>query len=139
MSLDVYLNRKVYLSYNKGETYIEQDETVYSNNITHNLGNMADKVGLYDVLWRPYRLRDEYDKSWDYDKEYSFEDSITILAKELIKPMKEGLEKLKSCPDCCKKLNPKNGWGSYEGLVKFTEDYLEACEENPEAVVVVSR
>lgn len=38
-----------------------------------------------------------------------------------------------------KKFNPKNGWGSYGGLVKFVEDYLAACIENPTAKVSVWR
>jgi hypothetical protein len=30
---------------------------VYNANITHNLGKMAEKAGLYETLWRPYRLK----------------------------------------------------------------------------------
>jgi hypothetical protein len=29
---------------------------VYNANITHNLGKMAE-AGLYEALWRPYRLK----------------------------------------------------------------------------------
>ena len=33
-------------------------EVLYDANITHNLGEMAKKAGIYEALWRPYRLKD---------------------------------------------------------------------------------
>ena len=47
MSLDVYLKR-------------EGVETVYCANITHNLNVMAGKAGIYEALWRPYKLIEGY-------------------------------------------------------------------------------
>lgn len=38
-----------------------------------------------------------------------------------------------------KKLNPENGWGDYKGFIEFVRAYLEACSENPDAVVSVWR
>ena len=40
MSLDVWLNAVV-------------KTQVFSANITHNLGKMADEAGIYKALWRP--------------------------------------------------------------------------------------
>ena len=101
------------------EAEYETDE-VYSANITHNLITMAGEAGIYEHLWRP--------------------DEINITkAKELIEPLREGLHKLKSEPEKYKAFNPSNGWGSYEGLVRFVSNYLDACYENPEADVSVSR
>ena len=97
----------------------ETDE-VYSANITHNLNTMSKEAGVYKHLWRPDEL------------------GITK-AKELIDPLREGLHKLKLEPDKYRKFNPENGWGSYEGLVRFVENYLNACYEYPEAEVEVSR
>lgn len=100
----------------------EECETneVYSANITHNLNTMAGEAGIYELLWRP--------------------DEIQITkAKELIDPLREGLHKLKSEPEKYKKFNPENGWGSYDVLVKFVENYLNACYEYPDADVEVSR
>ena len=88
----------------------EEQETneVFSANITHNLNTMAGEAGIYEYLWRP--------------------DEIKITkAKELIEPLRKGLHNLKSQPEKYKKFNPKNGWGSYDGLVKFVENYLNAC------------
>ena len=100
----------------------EEIETnkVYSANITHNLTKMAAEAGIYEYLWRP--------------------DEIKITkAKELIEPLRQGLHNLKSYPEKYKKFNPENGWGSYEGLVKFIDNYLNACYEYPDADIEVSR
>lgn len=89
---------------------------VYDANITHNLVDMAKAANLYEVLWRPEEV------------------GITH-ANQLIGPLEAGLTRLRSDPDKYRKLNPSNGWGSYEGLVKFVENYLEACQENPDCTV----
>lgn len=103
MSLDVYLE-------------VVRPCRIYSGNVTHNLGKMAEAAGLYKVLWRPEEL------------------GLTKAGK-LIVPLLEGLARLKASPARFKKLNPENGWGTYEGLVQFVEEYLNACGENPEADV----
>lgn len=41
--------------------------------------------------------------------------------------------------DRLKKFNPENGWGDYDGLVRFVWEYLDACIEYPDADVEVSR
>lgn len=98
---------------------IVSDE-VYSANITHNLGKMADEAGIYELLWRP--------------------DEVGITkAKDLIEPLKEGLLKLKEKPDYFNKFNASNGWGLYKHFVPFVENYLNACIQYPEADVNVSR
>lgn len=99
---------------------VTKPTSVYSANITHNLNKMADKAGLYQALWRPEEL------------------PITK-AKDLIPILSEGLEKLKRKPGYFKKFNAKNGWGTYDGLVNFVEEYLQACRENPRARIEVSR
>ncbi len=93
---------------------------IYWRNITHNLGQMAAEAGIYEHLWRPEEI------------------GITT-AEQLIAPLREGLEKLHADPSKFKKFNPPNGWGDYEGLVGFVEDYLAACIKNPDATVAVSR
>jgi hypothetical protein len=103
MSLDVFL--------------IEVKPTrIYTSNITHNLGEMAEQCGLYEALWRPEELSAKY-------------------ARDLIDPIQKGLELLRSDPERFKTFNPENGWGDYDGLVKFAENYLRACTENPNAEV----
>jgi len=93
---------------------------VFQWNITHNLGKMARQAGIYEALWRPEELNVEY-------------------ARQLILPLTKGLEVLKNHPEHFRKFNPENGWGNYEGLLKFVEKYLEACIENPDAEVRACR
>ena len=101
--------------------------SIYDANITHNLGAMAREcmVGpngltLYAVLWRP----DENELTY---------------ASEIIEFLDEGYNNLLSHPERFKKFNPPNGWGTYEGLLSFVLKYKEACMENPDAVLEVSR
>lgn len=97
----------------------ETDE-VFTANITHNLNKMAIEAGIYKALWYP-------------------EESDIVIAGDLIEPLREGLHKLKTNPSKYKKFNPDNGWGSYESLVKFVENYLNACYEYPDATIYISR
>lgn len=99
---------------------VSRPTEVYWRNITHNLNRMAAAAGVYTHLWRPDELGIKQ-------------------AGELIVPLREGLERLRSDPEKFKALNPENGWGSYEGLVNFVEEYLAACEETPDAEVRASR
>lgn len=140
MSLDVYLQKTRWISYDEGQTYTEDDEEVYNANITHNLGQMATEAGIYDALWRPYRLHPEYsDMEDDYDKEMAFEESVTMHAKDIIPYLEDGLKKLKDDPEHYKKFNSSNGWGMYDNFVPFVENYLEACKENPDCMVTTWR
>lgn len=107
MSLDVYLSAM-------------RKTEVYSANITHNLGKMAEEAGIYQHLWRPEELGIKQ-------------------AGELIMPLRAGLELLKSDPKRFKKFDSPNGWGLYVHFVPFVEKYLEACEQNPDSTVEVSR
>ena len=94
--------------------------TVFSSNITHNLGNMAKEAGIYEALWRPEEI------------------GITKAA-QLIEPLWVGLALLKFDPARFRKFNAPNGWGMYKNFVPFVEEYLEACKANPDAEVSVSR
>lgn len=93
--------------------------TLYWANITHNLGMMAAEAGIYNELWHP-------------------ENVGISTAHELIDPLMEGLSRLAKNPDHYKQFNPSNGWGDYEGLVKFIRDYIEACHKYPNASVRTS-
>lgn len=97
-----------------------ETKTVYKDNITHNLGKMARMAGIYLCLWRPEELGID-------------------TASFLIEGLERGLKKLKSNPDYFKSFNPKNGWGDYDGLVAFVENYLDACKKFPDAKIEVDR
>jgi hypothetical protein len=140
MSLDVYLKRKKWISYDAGKTLTEEEEIVYDANITHNLGTMADKAGIYEALWRPHRLKENYNiPENDYNAEYEFEESTTTIAKDIIPIIEKGLSDLKARPEYFDKFNSENGWGLYKHLVPFVEKYLAACKDYPDAIVCVCR
>lgn len=96
------------------------DRRIYEGNITHNLTQMAGAADLYKPLWRPEEIGIE-------------------TAGQLVEPLEKGLAELRADPDKYKPFNPENGWGSYELLVRFVDDYLQVCTENPEAKVRVCR
>lgn len=105
---------------------VTQPVSIYSGNITHNLGKMAKevKVGegrtLYDILWRP--------------DEHGY-----VYAREISEMLDEGWNILLSDPEKYKRYNPENGWGSYDGLCSFVYRYRNACWDNPDAELRVSR
>ena len=113
MSLDIYLTMPL-----KAEGYDPIE--VFSINITHNLGKMANAADLYYCMWRPEEL------------------GITK-AGDVIELLNPGLALLKKHPDLYKQFNPPNGWGDYNGLVRTVETYLEACKKYPEADIYSSR
>lgn len=98
----------------------ENHREKFSANITHNLSPMADAAGIGKHLWNPESL------------------GITK-ASQLIEPLRKGLELLRSDPDRFIKLDSPNGWGTYWHFVPFVREYLNACEEYPDAKVSVWR
>lgn len=115
MSLDVYLEcHKCNPCADHGA------HELWSANITHNLGPMAEAAGIYSELWRPEEI--------GIDK-----------AAQLVLPLRAGLTRLVAEPSRYRAHNPPNGWGDYEGMVRFVRDYIEACGEHPDARVRVSR
>jgi hypothetical protein len=140
MSLDVYLKRERYISYDKGKTYQEDSETLYWANITHNLNVMAEKAGIYEALWRPHKLIEGYDiPESDNIAEWEFEEKNKIQAKAIIPLLEKGLEDLIARPEYFKTFDSKNGWGTYDHFVPFVAEYLKACRQYPEAIVETSR
>ena len=106
---------------------VTQPVSVYEGNITHNLGKMAGEVKLsngmtlYDVLWRP-----------DEQEGLKF-------ARDISELLDEGWNILLADPTHFMQWDPPNHWGSYEGLCNFVYNYRNACWDNPDAELRVSR
>jgi hypothetical protein len=98
----------------------ENGDVLFSYNITHNLNTMAGEAKLYRPVWRPD------------------ENGITK-ACQLIEPLKKGIAMMEANPMRFWKLNPPNGWGTYEDLKLFFQRYLAACEQWPDAEISVYR
>jgi hypothetical protein len=111
---------------------VTQPCSVYSNNITHNLGKMASEV-KYGVEWTGEGELTLYDVMWRPD-EHGFK-----YARDIADLLDIGWNILLSDPDHFKTFNPENGWGSYDGLVNFVYKYRNACWDNPDAELSVCR
>lgn len=111
MSLDVSLFYNV-----EDDNHYE----VYTRNITHNLGSMASKAGIYRAMWRP-------------------EEIGAVKAKDIIKLLEDGYKWLRHNRKLAEELNPENGWGDYTGLLDFVNEYVQACIDNPNALIEISR
>lgn len=84
----------------------------YTSNITHNLGNMAKALGIYECLWHPAAHNIDY-------------------AENLIEPLSIAIHKMTEDPDEYRKYDAINRWGTYEDFLPWLEDLLKACIENP--------
>jgi len=93
---------------------------VFAANITHNLGYMADKAGIYKHCWRPEEIGIQR-------------------AGDLIEPLSEAINDMENRPEYYKKFDSPNGWGLYDNFLPWLEDYLTACKENPGATIEVDR
>jgi hypothetical protein len=100
------------------DVYIVKRKNV--GNVTHNLNKMAVEAGLYHPLWRP-------------------EEIDVTTTNQMVSLLEVGLKVLKNDPEHFKKFEAENGYGTYEGLVDFVTNYLEACKENPDCGVEACR
>ena len=94
-------------------------EEVFSENITHNLGRMAEAAGFYKYLWR------------------ASENGICFVS-ELEPHLRVGLVKLIMEPKKYRKFDSPNGWGTYDNFVPWLIKVVNACEEYPEMRVEVN-
>lgn len=123
MGLEIYLKKRRWVSYDNGKTFTRDDEEIEDLNlyITHNLNKMAEKAGLYKVLWHP----EEY-----FNKE-------EVFVKDILPLLEDGFNKLVANPDYYKKYNADNGWGTYDELVRFLKKYIEYCKMFLEEEVII--
>lgn len=121
MSLDVSLLWEEFVTecIHCGSDYKKRDH-FYDANITHNLLEMAEKVGIYYALWRPEEINCKY-------------------AKDIIPILTEWLQKLKKAPVKYSKYNSPNWWWTYKYFVPFVENYLNACIQHPDSLIRVDR
>lgn len=92
------------------------EESSWSGNITHNLGEMADHIPvsnttLYYVCWRPEEI------------------GIKTVG-EILPLLVEGIHYMIDHRKELEQYNSPNGWGTYNGFMKFLLNYKQACEDN---------
>lgn len=97
-----------------------ESKYVFDANITHNLGEMADKAGIYKACWRP-------------------EEIGATKASDILPLLEKGYADMKARPEYYKKFDSPNGWGLYVHFLPWVEEYLKACKKYPDAIIEVSR
>ena len=75
-----------------------------------------------------YNLADMYYKCIDKDKGFRKLDGMNC--KEALPIIEKAIKDMLNNADEYRKLNPKNGWGSYEGLLKVLQEMRSCCESN---------
>lgn len=111
MSLDIWCAAKIDVG-NDELTETSLGETL---NATGNLIPMWSKAGCYDALYKS-----------DGKEVWEILPALEIALKDLI-----------AKPEEYKLLNPKNGWGDYEGAVEFLDNLLYTFRRYPKAIVRV--
>lgn len=89
--------------------------------ITHNLTTMADQAGIYKALWRPDEL---------------FADPR---ARDIEPLLRAAIPDLIARQEHYEQWNPKNGWGSFETLIRFVRTVHSLCVAYPDAYVYACR
>lgn len=94
--------------------------SVFDANITHNLGTMADKAGIYKALWHP-------------------EDVGIKKALELAHILAPAIADMDARPEYYKTFDAKNGWGTYKDFAPWLKKLYHACIMHPNAEIKVDR
>lgn len=97
-----------------------QETEVFDQNITHNLGNMAEAAGLYMPIWCP-------------------EEVGINRAEDLLPLLQSGIDKMEKDPEAFKEHDAPNGWGTYEDFLPWLIKLRDACEEYPLAKISISK
>ncbi len=98
---------------------IEDNDLVFEANITHNLCEMAEELGLYLPLWRNKK-------------------SGVYCAGDLIVPLVVAINNMREDPAKYKAFDSPNGWGTYDDFLPWLEDLLVACKNYPCATIETS-
>lgn len=91
----------------------KREINIYEANITYNLAPMYYKAIDKDLGLKKL-------------KSMNCEKALPIINKAIDDMVKNKQE--------YEKLNPENGWGTYEGLLKTFREIREVCEDNPDGI-----
>ena len=83
-----------------------------------------------------YNLSDMYYKCVDKEKGLKIFDNMSC--KEALPILQKAIEDLIDNKEGYQKLNPENGWGSYEGVLGTFLDMRKCCVDNPDGIIELS-
>lgn len=114
----------------EGDKQNYREEYCWDANITHNLGEMASNIPvmfgdkpttLYYACWRP-------------------EEIGASTVSDILPMLIQGIHYMVDHRKELVQYNAPNGWGTYEGFMKFLLNYKQACEDNdPDCLIKASR
>lgn len=83
-----------------------------------------------------YNLADMYYKA--IDKKMGFKKLNEMSCKEALPIINNAIQDMIDNEKEYKKLNPKNGWGNYEGLLEVFRDMRNVCEDNLDGIIEIN-
>lgn len=95
----------------------KREVKIYESNITYNLAPMYYKC---------------------IDKELGFRKLNELNCKKALPILNKAINDLIENKFEYEKLNPSNGWGSYDGLLEELKNLRNCCEENPDGIIEVN-
>ena len=108
MSLDIGL----YVEVDTGGDELRNIE-LYSDNYTGNVCPMWIEAGVYEALY----------------------ESDGVEASSIIPILEDGIADMESNPRTYSAMNPSNRWGDSVGALRFLRRLLEACKQDPKALI----
>lgn len=103
---------------------------IYLNIFTGNGEAMVAEVGNYTS---------NVSKMWNDAMGIPLSELDGKMAEDAIWYLEKGIFNMTNEPEHFKAMNPKNGWGDYNGALKYLEKFLEICREHPLTKVEISR
>jgi hypothetical protein len=94
----------------------KREVDIYERNVTYNLAKMYYKC---------------------IDKEKGFRKLDGMNCKEALPIVENAIRDMLVNADEYRKLNPENGWGSYEGLLATLQEMRNCCEANFDGIIRV--
>lgn len=91
-----------------------KEVNIFEKNITYNLAPMYYKC---------------------IDKEKGLKKLDNMSCKKALPIINKAIADMLNNADEYRKLNPSNGWGSYEGLLVALQDLRNCCANNPDGII----
>ena len=98
------------------EIIAKRPVSIYEGNVTYNLADMYYKA---------------------IDEEKGFKKLHNMSCKTVLPIIEKAIKDMIENKEEYKKLNPKNGWGTYECLLEVFQDMRNVCESNPDGIFYI--
>ena len=104
------------------------------------VGNYTSNVGpmFYVVLPGPYEGGGRYDGEGDSEPRGGLPGLSGLTCQQAAEILREATKQMADRRRELMVLNPENGWGCYDGALRYLRDCLEVCERHPRATFCVN-